>query len=165
MNRKPTPHARRNLKIRPANLHDIGCLVHHRRAMWEDLGINMKRPLEWGDRVYRQWALSRLNSNRLVAWVVEDEQKTLVGGGCLWLQPIQPRPHDRNAMLQPYLLSMYTEKKFRRRGVGSMIVREAIGWCKKKGYQRLALHASPMGRGVYKRLGFKRTWEMRLDIR
>ena len=150
--------------IRPASLYDIGCLVHHRRAMWEDLGINMKRSLDWGDRAYRQWALSRLSSGRLVAWVVEDEQRAVVGGGCLWLQPIQPRPHHRNVMLQPYLLSMYTEKKFRRRGVGSMIVREAIDWCKKNGYQRLTLHASPMGRGVYKNLGFKRTWEMRLDL-
>ena len=45
-----------------------------------------------------------------------------------------------------------------------MVVKEAIKWCRKKGYERLMLHASMMGRGVYRRLGFKRTWEMRLDL-
>ena len=67
-------------------------------------------------------------------------------------------------MVQPYLLSMYTEPDFRRRGVASMVVKEAINWCRKNKYERLMLHASEMGRKVYSQLGFKRTWEMRLDL-
>ena len=81
----------------------------------------------------------------------------------MWLQQVQPRPH-RASMVQPYLLSMYTEPDFRRRGVASMVVKEAIRWCRKKGYEVLMLHASEMGRRVYSKLGFKRTWEMRLDL-
>jgi len=61
-------------------------------------------------------------------------------------------------------LSMYTEPDFRKRGVASMVVKEAIRWCRKRRYERLMLHASKMGRGVYRRLGFKRTWEMRLNL-
>ncbi len=45
-----------------------------------------------------------------------------------------------------------------------MVVKEAIEWCRKKKYERLMLHASEMGRRVYSQLGFKRTWEMRLDL-
>ncbi len=66
----------------------------------------------------------------------------------MWLQQVQPRPH-RASMVQPYLLSMYTEPDFRRRGVASMVVKEAIEWCRKNKYSQL---------------GFKRTWEMRLDL-
>ena len=51
-----------------------------------------------------------------------------------------------------------------RRGVASMVVSKAIEWCRKKGYGRLMLHASEMGRSVYKKFGFRRTWEMRLDL-
>src|SRR5437879_5278487 len=65
----------------------------------------------------------------------------VAGGGCVWLQPVQPRPH-RASMVQPYLLSMYTEPGFRRRGVASMVVKEAMGWCRKNKYERLMLHAS-----------------------
>src|SRR2546425_11843466 len=87
----------------------------------------------------------------------------IAAGGCLWLQPVQPRP-QRSSMVQPYLLSMYTEPDFRKKGAASLVVEEAIKWCMKRRYERLMLHASQMGRGVYSRLGFKRTWEMRLNL-
>jgi len=45
-----------------------------------------------------------------------------------------------------------------------MVVKEAIEWCRRNKYERLMLHASEMGRKVYSKLGFKRTWEMRLDL-
>ena len=45
-----------------------------------------------------------------------------------------------------------------------MVVKEAIKWCRKNKYERLMLHASEMGRRVYSQLGFKRIWEMRLDL-
>ena len=76
-----------------------------------------------------------------MAWVVKSADGRTAGGGCVWLQQVQPRPHH-----------------------ASMVVKEATKWCRKKGYERLMLHASEMGRRVYSKLGFKRTWEMRLDL-
>jgi GNAT superfamily N-acetyltransferase len=151
------------LSVRTAGSRDIDALVHQRRAMWEDMGIRNHELHENGDRVYRRWARSRLRNHQLVGWVVKSSDGRIAGGGCLWLQPVQPRPH-RPSMVQPYLLSMYTEPDFRRRGVASMVVREAIEWCRRMGYERLTLHASKMGRGVYRRLGFKPSREMRLDL-
>ena len=146
-----------------AGLRDLDALVHQRQAMWKALGVRNNELHEKGDRVYKRWARARLKNHQLMAWVVKSADGRMAGGGCVWLQPIQPRPR-RTSMVQPYLLSMYTEPDFRRRGVASMVVKEAIKWCRKKGYERLMLHASMMGRGVYRRLGFKRTWEMRLDL-
>ncbi|HLY77617.1 MAG TPA: GNAT family N-acetyltransferase, partial [Thermoplasmata archaeon] len=62
----------------------------------------------------------------------------------------------------PYLFSMYTEPGFRGRGLASRIVREAIRLSRRRGYTRVVLHAAPLGRRVYSRLGFERSWEMRL---
>lgn len=151
------------LSVRKATLRDTDVLVRQRRAMWVDLGVKNGTVHNEGDRNYRQWARTRLKSHQLVGWVVEDQLGRVAGGGCLWLQPVQPRPH-RMAMVQPYLLSMYTEPHFRRLGVASMVVNEAIAWSRRNGFERLMLHASEMGRSVYRRLGFKRTWEMRLDL-
>jgi GNAT superfamily N-acetyltransferase len=152
------------LKVRRASLKDLGVLVHQRRAMWTDLGVKDEAAHEKGDRDYERWAKTRLRKHQLLGWVVEDQRGRVAGGGCVWLQAVQPRPH-RVAKVQPYLLSMYTEPQFRGLGVASMIVNAAIDWCRKNHYERLMLHASEMGRGVYKRLGFNRTWEMRLDLR
>jgi GNAT superfamily N-acetyltransferase len=155
--------AKSKLSVRRAGLRDLDALVHQRRAMWEALGIRNKEQHEKGDRVYRRWARERLKNHQLMAWVVKSSDGRVAGGGCVWLEPVQPRPH-RVSMVQPYLLSMYTEPGFRRRGVASMIVKEAIEWCRRNKYQRLMLHASDMGRKVYSKLGFKRTWEMRHDL-
>lgn len=144
-------------------MRDLDALVCQRRAMWKALGIRNNELHVKGDRVYKRWARTRLKNHELMAWVVKSSDGRVAGGGCVWLQSVQPRPH-RESMVQPYLLSMYTEPRFRRRGVASMVVKEAIDWCKRNKYERLMLHASEMGRKVYSKLGFKRTWEMRLDL-
>ena len=151
------------LRVRRATVRDLDALVHQRREMWMDLGIKDSARLDKADRHYRRWTQTRMRNHQLVGWMVEDKAGRIAGGGCVWLHPIQPSPRWRST-LQPYLLSMYTEPKFRRRGVASMVVREAIEWSRKQGYGRLALHASEMGRGVYKKFGFTRGWEMRLNL-
>lgn len=151
------------IQVRRATLKDTQELVHQRRAMWEALGVKGKAEHDRADRIYGRWVRSRMKNERLVGWIAEKRDGTVAGGGCVWLQEVQPRPH-RKGTLQPYLLSMYTEPEFRGHGVATKVVEAAIDWTKKQGYERLQLHASEMGRGVYKRLGFARTWEMRFNI-
>jgi len=151
------------LRIRRARLIDLEHLVSQRRTMWAEIGITDRRELDRADREYRSWARNGLRNGTLLGWIVEDEKKQVAGSGCLWLQPIQPRPGIRTSF-QPYLLSMYTEPSFRGKGVASKIVDEAKRWSKKKGFPQLVLHASKMGRRVYRGRGFKRSWEMRARL-
>lgn len=151
------------MRVRRAGAGDLDALVHQRKEMWKDLGVKSEKLHDEADRVYRRWARDRLRNQTLVAWIVKSRDDRVAGGGCLWLQPIQPRP-GRNAQLQPYLLSMYTEPDFRRKGVASLIISEATKWCRKNRFEQLSLHASSTGRKLYKKLGFYRTWEMRTRI-
>src|SRR5215472_13064336 len=154
-----SPHS---FKVRKATLKDLPVLVAHRRAMWKSIGFRQKRKLDEADRTYSKWATSQIRNHALTAWIAEDKGK-IIGGGCVWLQPIQPMPgYDR--MLQPYLLSMYTEPSSRGRGVASAIVNEAAAWSRENKFPQLRLHAADMGRGVYSKRRFKRTWEMRLRL-
>ncbi len=149
---------------RRATIRDLNILIHERRAMWEDMGVKVKSALNKTDVAYRAWARKHLRDGSLVGWIVEDWNGAVAGGGCVWLRPAQPRPgYDRG--LQPYLLSMYTEPGFRRMGVASIIVNEAVAWSKKNGYPSIRLHASEVGRKLYHRLGFKRAWEMKLELK
>ena len=157
------PGVKSELSVHKAGLRDLDALVHQRSEMWQALGIRDKELHVKGDLVYKRWARARLKNHELMAWIVKSSDGRVAGGGCVWLQSVQPRPH-RVSMVQPYLLSMYTEPDFRRRGVASMVVKAAIDWCRRNKYERLMLHASEMGRKVYSKLGFKRTWEMRLDL-
>jgi GNAT superfamily N-acetyltransferase len=60
---------------------------------------------------------------------------------------------------------MYTEHAHRGKGVATKIVKESIRWAKAKGFPRMTLHASEMGRSVYEKLGFHQTWEMKIDLK
>jgi GNAT superfamily N-acetyltransferase len=160
---KHSSAAGQRFTVRQARLRDLEILIRHRRKMWEDLGMKSKTALARADRVYGRWASSRLNNKTLVGWVAESEEGTAVGSGCIWMRPTQPRP-NHNEQLQPYLMSMYTEPRFRRKNVASSVVKEAIKWCRKNGYTRLMLHASKYGRNVYRKQGFSRGWEMRINL-
>jgi len=152
-------------RIRQATLRDLDLLVRHRRRMFED----MRQPFTEeehaaGDREYRRWARRLMSKGEFVAWIAETAAGTPVAGGAVWLQERQPRP-GMPAHKAPYLLSMYTEPKFRGRGLASRIVKEAARWSKRKGYASMTLHASKQGRRVYTRLRWERTWEMRFRLR
>jgi GNAT superfamily N-acetyltransferase len=64
----------------------------------------------------------------------------------------------------PYLMSFYTEREFRRRGVARLIVETAIAWCRAHGYDRVNLDASEAGKALYETLGFKPGYGMRLQL-
>ncbi len=150
-------------RIRRATVRDLDILVRHRRGMWADMGVGTKRELDEADRIYKKWARQRLKTGRLVAWLAENNDGAVIGSGCIWMQPTQSRP-GANRAIQPYLLSMYTEPAFRGKGVASKIVDEAVKWSKKSSFSRILLHASEKGRSLYANKGFKRTWEMKLDL-
>jgi len=155
--------SRQRFILRDAGARDVDLLVRHRREMWKDLGLRKKSVLDEADRVYGKWVKSGFKNRSLLGWIAETNEGVLAGSGCIWLRPAQPRPNLK-VQIQPYLLSMYTEPSFRRKGVASRVVKEAIKWCGRNGYSRLALHASRYGRGLYRKYGFTRSWEMRLRL-
>lgn len=150
------------MRLRRATLDDLGVLVRHRRGMWEAMDGEHAAGLDEADAVYRRWARARLRSGRLVGWVAE-ERRMPVASGCVWLQPVQPMPGQPGG-LRPYLLSMFTEPHARGRGHAERVVRAAMDWCRAEGHARLVLHAAPLARPLYGRLGFERGWEMRIAL-
>lgn len=151
------------VKLRRASLRDIEVFVHQRRGMWADMGQKSRAKLDEESRVYRRWVRSRLKTGSVVGWVAETKRGDIVAGGIVWLRPTVSRPGVKH-LVQPFLLSMYTEPEWRGQGLASRIVDEAVKWAKKSGYAAIMLHASPMGRGMYLRRGFRRMWEMKLEV-
>ncbi|HEX2022582.1 MAG TPA: GNAT family N-acetyltransferase, partial [Candidatus Thermoplasmatota archaeon] len=149
-------------RVRPATPDDLGLLVSHRRRMFEEMGEGSRADLDAADPVYRRWARRKLRSGEMAAFVAE-VGGARVASGCVWLQPVQPRPGHPEGR-QPYLLSMFTEPAHRGKGIAARIVKEAMRWSRARGFARMALHAAPMGRRVYRALGFARTWEMKAKL-
>jgi len=149
--------------VRLATASDIDVLVRQRHLMFEDMRPRTEEEHRIGDAAYRKWALRKMRKGLLRCFIVTDGKGEVAGGGGVWLREVQPSPgHD--ARLMPYLLSMFTDPKFRRKGVATLVVREAERWARENGYSEMNLHASRKGRKVYAKLGWKRSWEMYAEL-
>ena len=151
-------------KIRKATSKDMDVLVEHRQKMFDEVSTKKPDPGDVSTDPYRAWASKMMKKRLYHGYIVSTEDGKVAASGCMWLRQVQPS-RGRPASLVPYLISMYTAPKFRRKGLASMIVKQAMAWAKKNGYDAITLHASSAGRKVYSQLGWKRTWEMEVDLR
>lgn len=142
----------------------MALLANHRRRMFEEIGGVPRRRLDEADPIFRRWVRHEMRGRRLLAFIAEGPNGASLGSGVVWLALQHPRPRWPGLDRLPYLMSMYTVPKHRHRGVASQIVRSAISWSRRRGYPRIYLYASSMGRPVYARLGFVDGTEMRLEL-
>jgi GNAT superfamily N-acetyltransferase len=154
---------RERIAIRRATLRDLPTLVRQRRGMFVDMGYRRARQLERADQAYARWVRRQVAAGRFVAFLGVCDGVGAVAGGAVWLVERQPRP-GFDGGLAPYLLSMYTDPEYRGRGLARRIVAAAMRWCRAHGYRTMSLHASPMGRPLYEKMGWKRTREYRREL-
>ncbi len=152
-----------SFKVSFATESDLDLLVRHRVSMWIAIRPELGVQAQEMSALTRDWIKKMLSEGRLIGFIAKTESEQVAGSGCIWLREQQPRFSD--SLLQaPYLMSMYTEEAFRRKGVASLIVQNAIEWSRSHGYSTISLHASGAGIPLYERFGFKLTTEMRLKI-
>jgi GNAT superfamily N-acetyltransferase len=95
------------------------------------------------------------------AWLMENEDGVVVGGGGLLIAAWPGFPGERQSR-RAWILNMYTEPAYRRQGIARRLVETMIEWCRAEGFRAVGLHASQQGRPLYESLGFRPTNEMRL---
>ena len=154
--------------VRIASLPDVPQLARHRVAMFRDMGTlaaGSEAPLAQATETYLRHALP---GGEYVAWVAESTESppAIIGGAGAQLRPILPRPGAavKGIELGPeaIILNVYVEPSWRRRGVAEALMRALLGVLAVRGIRRVVLHASPDGRRLYERLGFRPTNEMQL---
>ena len=150
------------MKLRAATLADLDVILHHRREMFREMGGEYQRQLDRFDNASRQYFQSALQDGSYFGLMGEIDNKIVAGGGVVIAQwpgsPLNFNPH------RAWILNLYVEPEYRRRGLARAITEALISWCKENGFQSVALHASEYGRSLYKKLGFRPTNEMRLKL-
>jgi GNAT superfamily N-acetyltransferase len=138
-------------------------MVHQRHAMFVDMGPATREELADLDRAYARFVRREMKARRLSCYLAETREGKIVSGGAIWLRDTPPRVNFPGGRI-PYLMSFYTEPAYRGKGLATLIVKEAMKWGREKGYPWMMLHATAAGRGVYERLGWEPTTEMRYKI-
>ncbi len=146
------------VRIRKATLRDLPLLVRHRRAMWEDFTDVSSSALDRGDVIYRLWLQKRMRAKTTVAFVAETPAGLSIASGAVFLRDIDPFPDAPST--SPHIISMFTEKEHRGKGIASRILRELVNWCQAEGFRGVTLSPAPKARPLYRRVGFERAWMM-----
>ncbi len=78
----------------------------------------------------------------------------LCGAGILRIQEVAGSPLFPRGLVG-HIGSVAVEPSWRRRGIGEAIVTFLVDEARARGLERLELHASRAGEGIYRRLGFR----------
>ena len=153
-----------DIRIRQAGIEDLEHILHHRCAMFEEIGYHDAAVLESVEALSREYFNEALRKGTYQSWLAEDADKQIVGGGGIVIAAWPGYPGEPHAE-RAWILNMYTEPRARRCGAARRLVEAMIEWCRMKGFGIVSLHASPAGRPLYETMGFEPTSEMTLKLR
>jgi GNAT superfamily N-acetyltransferase len=148
-------------RIRPATIADAGIIVHHRRAMFSDMGYLDQAALDAMAAAFVPWLRRKMEEGEYLTWLAVAADESVRAGLGLWLMDWPPHmigPGARRANI----LNVYTEPGSRRRGLARQLMQVALEYCSVHRIRAVILHSSPDGRALYESLGFQPTNEMRL---
>jgi GNAT superfamily N-acetyltransferase len=151
------------MTIREATLaeHDLDAIVHHRRAMFFDMGHQDLRALEAMSTRFRPWLRGKMQSGEYLAWFALAPGDSIASGLGLWLMDWPPHMIAAGRW-RGNILNVYTELAHRRQGLARALMQKALAWCAANGVDAVILHASDEGGALYESLGFEASNEMRL---
>jgi GNAT superfamily N-acetyltransferase len=151
------------ITIRQAILTDVPNLVRLRRMMFEAMGWNDPAQLDAGDAAAAAYFTEAIPAGTFHGWLAVTSADVAVGSGGAVIDQHPPGPGNRSGQIG-YIMSLVTDLGYRRRGIARRIMQTILKWLMEQGIQRVELHATEMGRPLYKELGFKKSNAMRLRL-
>jgi GNAT superfamily N-acetyltransferase len=152
------------IHIRKAGIEDLQHVLHHRRAMFEEMGFRDPVALDSVAGLSREYFSKALRAGAYRGWLAEELSGLVVGGGGIVVAPWPGYPGE-NRPERAWILNMYTEPGVRRHGVAKRLLEIMVEWCRQRGFSAVSLHASSGGRSLYESFGFQQTNEMTLKLR
>jgi GNAT superfamily N-acetyltransferase len=159
-------------QIRLATRADLDVVSDHRARMFFDMGELSAEMLETFRAQSKEALCGLFESKQYIGWLASphDDPGKIVAGAGVSLREIMPHPQPnadgkfeivsgRQAIIQ----NVFTETEWRRHGLAALLIETIICWTRQQQIESVVLHASEEGRGVYERLGFVATTEMRLN--
>ena len=157
--------SRATFTVRSATPRDATALTALRVALFRELGNHTPPHLQTAfEKLSVSSFTTGLERGHCYAWVAESDTQPPIGSVALLLFPRLPSP-DSLALVEGYLLNVYTVPEWRNRGVAAALVAEAVAKGRELGIGRIRLHATPEGQRVYAAAGFRlRHDEMELRL-
>lgn len=148
--------------LRRATPSDLPMVLCHRRAMFLEMGYS-QAALAPMMRSAEPYFAEGFQDGTYQGWFFEDSASRVVSGAGVTVIRYHPGPRDPLPR-RAWVVNVYTEMEYRRRGLARRLMQELVGWCRAQGFRSVYLHASEFGRPLYESMGFQITNEMRLEV-
>jgi ribosomal protein S18 acetylase RimI-like enzyme len=147
------------LETRIATVADSALITAHRHAMFADMGSAPASILDAMNRAFEPWVARMIAQDKYIGWITRDGGRPVASAGLLVLD-WPPHPFDPSSEHRGYLLNVFVDPEFRRRGLAHALVDRCLAEAHRRRLRVVALHSSDAGRGIYDALGFRTTNEM-----
>ena len=146
--------------LRPSTLADLETHVAHRVALFRDMDMGSEEGLQRMADAFRHLLRGWLVTGQCRGLVLEDQGK-VVSGVLMLMHDSLPTPVSPLAV-RGYLFNVYTAPSHRRQGLAARLTDAALELARDLGIEIMEVHASLEAEGLYQRMGFAPTSEMRL---
>jgi ribosomal protein S18 acetylase RimI-like enzyme len=147
------------LEIRVATAEDAALIAAQRRAMFAEMGTAPANVLDAMTGHFKLWVARMIGKGTYLGFIAMEDGRPAAGAGLMILD-WPPHPFDPAGEHRGYLLNVYVEPEYRRRGVAQALVDRCMDEGRRRGMRVIALHSSDAGRSIYEKLGFRATSEM-----
>jgi GNAT superfamily N-acetyltransferase len=147
------------LTTRSATLADAALITAHRRAMFASMPNPNDATLDTMTRAFEPWVRERIANGKYLGWIAEDDGR-VAGSAGLMIVDWPPHALHPDSNQRGYLLNVFVEPEFRRRGLAHSLIERCLTEARQRGIHVVTLHSSDAGRLVYEKLGFHPTSEM-----
>ncbi len=150
--------------IREGGAADVELLADAFRRMWLDNAVPAEHiEPEYRERVQQFVAAGRA-SDALRFFIAERDGRCVGAAACQLFAGLYPAILRRTLRCYGYIWGVYVAPDERRQGLGRALTEACVQALRAQGCTHALLHAAPPGRGIYERLGFQGTNELRLVL-
>jgi ribosomal protein S18 acetylase RimI-like enzyme len=146
------------MDVRELREDDLELVCRHREAMFRDAGRD-EAVLQTMTAHFREWLRPRLRDRTYFGFAICEQEQPIAGIG-LMLIDWPPHPSHPATDKRGYVLNVFVEPEYRRRGLARQLMQLADQAFAARGVEFAILHATEKGRGLYQELGWDSTTEM-----
>lgn len=141
------------ISYRKAEIKDIQELINLRIDFLKEV-MNIKdenKDEEVRESLFEYFSTS-IPKDEFIAWFAADGDKIIATSGLSFYR--RPPSYKNIVGKGAYIMNMYTIPSYRGKGIAKLLFSKVIEEAKAKGYSHFSLHATEMGRPIYKTFGF-----------
>lgn len=144
------------ITYRKATLQDVENLAELRVIFINE--VFRKEKSQEGDQLKKElieYFTASLNDLSNIVWIAEHENQ-IIGTSTLVIWHAPPTYSGLGKKgLRGYILNMYTEERFRKKGIASVLIEKLINEAKRLNLEFVHLHSTNDGIGIYRKMGFQ----------